>query len=103
MNSAKFWPTQPKGPISMLGGESFSLPVRPHASGLWVGIDVMIGGGLAYLAILDIGSPLSAISPGLSQDLQDQGILRPAADSRSYQLLDLTADGHRLPDLTVRI
>ena len=86
----------------MPDGDQFYVPVSPHATGLWIGIDVTINASVTIFMVLDCGSPRSAISPGLSQDLQRQGLLHATADPRSYRLTNLTADANPLPDLIVR-
>jgi hypothetical protein len=56
--------------------------------------------------VLDTGSPASVISPSVTRELSDYGLLQQAGEPQRYRLVDLTAEGAAgkppLPDLTVR-
>jgi hypothetical protein len=53
--------------------------------------------------VLDSGSPQSVISPGVEHELLQERLLQPAPAARVYHVRNLRADGHPLPDLTVRV
>ena len=90
----------------MLSGE-LQIPVRPHASGLWVGIYLTVAGRETFLMVLDSGSPLSAVSPDTVQILQDGGLLGLPRGPGHYRLTDLHARDAvgrpALPDVSVRV
>ncbi len=78
--------------------------MSPHPSGLWLGIDVTVRSSLTVLMILDSGSPLSAISPALGEQLLARGLARTSASGRGLiRLTHLSAEGNPLPELNVRI
>jgi len=87
----------------MRGGDRLVIPVAPHPSGLWLGIKILVGNDLVAFMVLDSGSPQSVISPALGEHLQRRGVLHATSDARYYQLRNLTAHDHQLPDMTVRI
>src|SRR4051794_14806897 len=83
-------------------GDRFEIPVRLHPSGFWMGIDLISRDGLVLLAVLDPGSPLSAIEPELFQRLLREGLMQPTSNARSFRIANLMAAEHLLPDLVVR-
>ena len=75
-----------------------------HSSGRWITIPVIVGG--LYLiaeAVLDTGAPVSAIRPGVAQELQSRGLLGASPTPRRYRLTGLTSQDQGLPDLEVAI
>lgn len=76
---------------------------RLHRSGRWVTIRLTVGGARELEAVLDTGSPISAISPGVHARLTEGGLLQAAARPNRYRLAPLTVAGQPLPDLEVGI
>jgi hypothetical protein len=86
-----------------MSGGSVVAQAALHPSGRWLTLPLMIAGTYALRAVLDTGSPQSALSPRISNDLSSQGLLRPAADPRRFLLADLTIGGQAVPDLEVGV
>jgi hypothetical protein len=88
-------------------GDELHIPVRPHASGLWMGIYVIVGGRDTLLMVLDTGSPASVISPNSAQVLQAGGLLVATQTPGHFQLSNMRVrdakDQPLLPDISVRI
>lgn len=90
----------------MLTGD-LVIPVEPHPSGLWMCVAASIAGQVMLRLVLDTGSPVSALSPTVVEDLSGRGLLRPTRAPGAYQLRDLRAGRAvgepALPNLTVRV
>jgi hypothetical protein len=84
-----------------------TIPVRFHRSGLWVGIFITVQGIHTLFMVLDTGSPVSAISPQVREDLRTASLLQAADEPRYYRLSDVAARGTDdwlpLLDLDVRV
>ena len=74
-----------------------------HRSGRWITIPLLVGGKRPFSAVLDTGSPVSAISPRSERILSDDGLLEPAPRPHRYRLASLTAQNQQLPDLEVGV
>jgi hypothetical protein len=83
-----------------------TIPVKFHPSGLWVGLAVTVSDQQTLFMVLDTGSPASVISPRVTRELVDRGLLQQTAEPHHYSLVDLSAEDAAgkpaLPDLTVR-
>ena len=87
----------------MPGGE-LSVRTYPHPSGLWITMPLTVGRVKSLAMVIDSGSPVSAISPEIADELRQFELLAPAEAPRyEYRLTALTVDGQPLPDLEVRI
>ena len=54
-------------------------------------------------AVLDTGAPVSAISPGIEQDLLRDGLLQPGSLPRRHRLTRLRSQDQELPDIEVAV
>lgn len=76
---------------------------RRHSSGRWITLPLLVGGVRALSAVLDTGSPVSAISPRTEAALLESGLLQPGAEPNRYRLADLSASNQPLPALEVGV
>jgi len=63
-----------------------TIPVKVHPSGLWVGLAVTVRDQQTLFMVLDTGLPASVISPGVTRDLGDRGLLQHAAEPHHSSL-----------------
>jgi hypothetical protein len=74
-----------------------------HPAGRWVTIPIVVDGSYALSPVLDTGSPVSAISPRIQQELENRRLLGPSAIPRRYLLSEIAAQSQSLPDLDVAV
>lgn len=74
-----------------------------HRSGRWVIVPLLVGGLRPLSAVLDTGSPVSAISPRTERVLLGDGLLQSASCPNRYGLVSLTAQGQYVPDMEVGV
>lgn len=74
-----------------------------HPSGRWVTIPRLISGRGRFSAVLDTGSPVSAISPRTERVLLGDGLLQATTRPGRYRLGSLTAQNQQLPELDVGV
>jgi hypothetical protein len=79
------------------------LPSGFHRSGLWVTLPLLIGGRWRVSAVLDTGSPVSAIGPSMGRTLADEGLLQPSLRAGRHLLKLSTVQDQPLPELQAGI
>ena len=80
-----------------------AIQARFHPSRRWITIPLVVGGRRLISAVLDTGSPVSAISPRIERVLSGDGLLLPSARPNRRRLADLRVQGQPLPDLEVAV
>lgn len=80
-----------------------AIQARLHPSGRWITIPVDISRVYPISAVLDTGAPVSAISPGVEQELSRRGLLQPGSLPRRFGLSELSSQDQELPDLEVAV
>ena len=85
------------------GSLSIQTYLHPNPRGSWITFTLTVAGTYDLAMVLDPGSPVSAISPGVRDELHGLGLLREGNRPRYYRLAPLTAARQSFPDLEVRV
>ena len=81
----------------------FTIQAELHTTGRWITVPLVVGGRRTLAAVLDTGSPVSAISPQTHRRLLTAGLLLPAVGRDRHRLMNLSVAGQPLPPLEIAI